>query len=92
MEALMTIKNRQDHEAERPAKLDFEAMNPEATNPEAMNPSGMNSGGMDSSGMCFALAAVLALLVAGTIVYRAANNDMRMASSGATSASVSHLR
>jgi hypothetical protein len=87
MEALMTVKNRQDDKAERPAKLDFEAMNP-----EAMNPSGMNSGGMDSSGMCFALAAVLALLVAGTIVYRAANNDMRMASSGATSASVSHLR
>jgi hypothetical protein len=42
--------------------------------------------------MWFAVAAVLALLAAGTIVYRAANNDMRIASNSAASAPASHLR
>ncbi|MFY9836741.1 MAG: hypothetical protein WAK55_09770 [Xanthobacteraceae bacterium] len=78
----MPVKNRQDDESELPARLDF----------EAMNSSEMNPSGMDSSGMCFAVAAVIALLAAGTIVYRAANNDVRIASSGATSAPASHLR
>jgi hypothetical protein len=82
MEASMPVKNRQDDEAELPTKLDF----------EAMNPTGMNPSGMDSSGMWFAVAAVFALLAAGTIVYRAANNDMRIASSGAAPAPASHLR
>jgi hypothetical protein len=47
---------------------------------------------MDSSGMWFVAAAVFALLAAGVIIYRAANNDIHIASSGATSAPVSHLR
>ena len=47
---------------------------------------------MDSSGMWFAVAAVFALLAAGVIIYRAANSDLRIASSGATSAPISNLR
>jgi hypothetical protein len=77
MEASMPVKNRQDDEGELPAKLDFEAM---------------DSCRMDSCGMWFAAAAVFAILAAGTIVYRAANSDIRVASSGATSAPVSNLR
>lgn len=73
----MPVRNRQDDEAELPAKLEFEAM---------------DSCRMDSCGMWFAAAAVFAVLAAGTIVYRAANSDMRVASSAVTSAPVSHLR
>jgi hypothetical protein len=82
MEASMPVKNPQDDEGKLPAEPEFKAMNSEV----------MNSNGMDSSGMWFAVAAVLALLAAGTIVYRAANNDMRIASNSAASAPASHLR
>jgi hypothetical protein len=82
MEASMPVKNRQDDEGELPAELELKAMNSEA----------MNSNGMDSSGMWFAVAAVFALLAAGTIVYRAANDDMRIASSSVASTPASHLR
>jgi hypothetical protein len=87
MEASMPVKNRQDDEGELPAELEFKAMNSEPMNSEAMN-----SNGMDSSGMWFAAAAVFALLAAGTIVYRAANDDMRIASSSVASTPASHLR
>jgi hypothetical protein len=82
MEASMPVKNRQDDEGELRPELEFNAMNSEA----------MNSNGMDSSGMWFAVAAVFALLAAGTIVYRVANNDMRIASSSVATAPASHLR
>jgi hypothetical protein len=78
----MPVKNRQDDEGELPPELEFKAVNSET----------MNSNGMDSSGMWFAVAAVFALLAAGTIVYRAANNDIRIASGGAASAPASNLR
>jgi len=71
------LLRRTEDQGELPAELEFEAI---------------NSSGMDSSGMWFAVAAVFALLAAGTIVYRAANNDMRIASSGAASAPASNLR
>jgi hypothetical protein len=77
MEASMTVKNRQDDDSALPAKLEFETM---------------NSRCMDSSGMWFAAAAVFALLAAGTIIYRAANSDERIALSGSTPAPVSNLR
>jgi hypothetical protein len=77
MEASMTIKNRRDDASELPAELKSEAM---------------NSSCMDSSGMWFAAAAVFALLAAGTIIYRVANNDVRVALSGPTSAPISNLR
>ena len=73
----MPLKNRPDDQGELPAELEFEAI---------------NSNGMDSSGMWFAVAAVFALLAAGTIVYRAANKDMRIASRSAASAPASNLR
>jgi hypothetical protein len=82
MEASMTIKNRRDDASELPAELKS----------EAMNSIDMNSSCMDSSGMWFAAAAVFALLAAGTIIYRVANNDVRMALSGPTSAPISNLR
>lgn len=77
----MTINIRRDDESELPPKLE----------PEAMNSSDMNSDCMDSSGMWFAVAAVFALLAAGTIIYRVANDDVRMALSSQT-APVSNLR
>jgi tRNA A37 threonylcarbamoyladenosine dehydratase len=81
MEAAMTINIRRDDENELPPKLES----------EAMNSSDMNSDCMDSSGMWFAVAAVFALLAAGTIIYRVANDDVRMALSSPT-APVSNLR
>jgi hypothetical protein len=82
MEASMTIKNQRDDASELPAELKS----------EAMNSIDMNSSCMDSSGMWFAAAAVFALLAAGTIIYRVANDDVRMALSGPTSAPISNLR
>ena len=78
----MTINIRRDDESELPVKLES----------EATNSSDMNSNCMDSSGMWFAAGTVFALLAAGTIIYRAANNDVRMALSGPTSAPISNLR
>ena len=78
----MTIKNRRDDASELPAELKS----------EAMNSIDMNSSCMDSSGMWFAAAAVFALLAAGTIIYRVANDDVRITLSGPTSAPISNLR
>jgi hypothetical protein len=82
MEASMTIKNRRDDASELPAELKS----------EAMNSIEMNSDCLDSSGMWFAAAAVFALLAAGAIIYRVANNDVRMALNGPASAPMSNLR
>ena len=87
MEASTTIKNRRDDASEQPAEFKSEAMNS-----IDMNSIDMNSSCMDSSGMWFAAAAVFALLAAGTIIYRVANNDVRVALSGPTSAPISNLR
>ena len=47
---------------------------------------------MDTSGMWFAAAILFAVLAAGTIIYRAANDDIRIALSGAASVTASNLR
>jgi len=47
---------------------------------------------MDTSGMWFAAAVLFAALAAGTIIYRAANDDIRIAFSGAAPPPASNLR
>jgi len=47
---------------------------------------------MDTSGMWFAAAVLFAALAAGTIIYRAADDDIRIALGGAASAPASNLR
>ena len=48
--------------------------------------------GMDRSGMWFAAAVLFAALAAGTIIYRAANDDIRIVLGGTTSSPASDLR
>jgi hypothetical protein len=59
---------------------------------EAELPTKLEFEAMDTSGMWFAAAILFAALAAGTIVYRAANDDIRIALSGTTSAPASNLR
>jgi hypothetical protein len=61
-------------------------------NDEAELPSKLEFEVMDTSGMWFAAAAVFAILAAGVIVYRAANDDIRIALSDTVSAPPSNLR
>jgi len=61
-------------------------------NGEAELPSKLEFEVMDASGMWFATAAVFAVLAAGVIVYRAANDDIQLALSDTVSAPPSNLR
>lgn len=61
-------------------------------NDEAELPSKFEFEAIDASGMWFAAAAVFAILAAGVIVYRAANNDIRIALSDTAPAPPSNLR
>jgi hypothetical protein len=47
---------------------------------------------MDASGMWFAAAVLFAVLAAGTIVYRVANDDVRIALSDTAPSPALHLR
>ena len=47
---------------------------------------------MDTSGMWFAAAALFAVLAAGIIIYRAANDDIRTAANDILPAPASNLR
>jgi hypothetical protein len=68
------------------------SMNKNEQDKELELPNKLELEAIDTSGMWFAAAVLFAVVAAGTIVYRAANDDIRVALSDTASAPAAHLR
>lgn len=55
-------------------------------------PTRLEYGAMDTAGMWFSAVVLLAVLAAGIIIYRAANDEIGIASNNTISAPAPHLR